>query len=63
MWCSAQPSINCLFEQGDRLKATDCNAYARANIPVLFLIVLCRLFLLCVNTDRDCLCKSVVECT
>ena len=31
------------------LTATDCNAYTRANIPVLFLTVLCALFVLCVH--------------
>ena len=34
------------LQRVDRLKAIDCNAYACANIPVLFLT---RLFVLCVH--------------
>ena len=53
MWqSSAQPSIIGLFERVNRLKATDCNAYACANILVLVLTVFCGLFVLCVHIYR-----------
>ena len=37
------------FIASRHLTATNCNAYARANIPLLFLTVLCALFVLCLK--------------